>query len=300
MYQLIDGKAISKQIQEEIQAEIVRLRESTGVIPGLAVILVGDDPASKTYVSSKSKTSLKLGMHSVQETLPANISESDLLAVIDRFNHDPDIHGILVQLPLPKQIHSDRIINRIDPRKDVDGLHPFNAGLLCAGHPRFVPCTPLGVCELLNRSGVQIRGKHVVILGRSNLVGRPLSVLMSSKHPFGDATVTVCHSRSEHLKDICRQADILIAAIGQRKFVRRDFVQPGAVVIDVGIHPATEAGGKMSGDVDFEDVAPVTSLITPVPGGVGPMTIAMLMRNTLNSAIEFSRDAIAAHERTAE
>ncbi len=285
MYQLIDGRAISRQIQDEIQAEIAKLREQSGMVPGLAVVLVGDDPASKTYVSSKSKTSLKLGMHSVQETLPATISEAELLAIVDRLNADPAIHGILVQLPLPSHISSEHVVNRIHPTKDVDGLHPFNAGLLCAGRPSFVPCTPLGICELLARSNVQIRGKHVVILGRSNLVGRPLSVLMSSKHRFGDATVTVCHSRSENLKEICRAADILVVAIGQRKFVTKDFVKPGAVVIDVGIHPAQEAGGKMAGDVDFDSVAPLASLITPVPGGVGPMTIAMLMRNTLDAAL---------------
>ena len=290
MYQLIDGRAISKQIQAEIEQEIIRLRERTGMAPGLAVILVGDDPASKTYVSSKSKTSAKLGMHSIQETLPASVSQAELLNLIDRLNNDPAIHGILVQLPLPTHIQAEAVINEIDPRKDVDGLHPFNVGLLCAGMPSFIPCTPLGVCELLSRSGVEIKGKHVVILGRSNLVGRPLSVLMSSKHRFGDATVTVCHSQSSHLQEICKQADILIVAIGQRKFVNRNFVKPGAVVIDVGIHPATEPNGKMCGDVDFDDVAPVTSQITPVPGGVGPMTIAMLMRNTLDSAIRYELD----------
>lgn len=285
MHNLIDGRAISRQIQDEIQEEITRLREKAGVVPGLAVVLVGDDPASKTYVSSKSKTSQKLGMHSVQETLPAAISEAQLLSIIDHLNADTAIHGILVQLPLPPHISAEVVVNRIHPAKDVDGLHPYNAGLLCVGRPSFVPCTPLGICELLVRSNVQIHGKHVVILGRSNLVGRPLSVLMSSKHRFGDATVTVCHSRSEHLKEVCRAADILVVAIGQRKFVTKDFVKPGAVVIDVGIHPAQEEGRKMAGDVDFDDVAPVASLITPVPGGVGPMTIAMLMRNTLDAAL---------------
>jgi methylenetetrahydrofolate dehydrogenase (NADP+)/methenyltetrahydrofolate cyclohydrolase len=284
-YTLIDGRAISRQIQQEVQDEIADLKEQHGIAPGLAVVLVGDDPASKTYVSSKSKTSAKLGMYSVQETLPATISEAELLAIVDRLNHDSAIHGILVQLPLPSQINPDRVIGRIDPRKDVDGLHPYNAGLLTIGRPHFVACTPLGICELLVRSGVQIRGRHVVILGRSNLVGRPLSILLSSKHRFGDATVTVCHSRSENLAGLCRQGDILIVAIGKRKFVTAEMVKPGAVVIDVGIHPALEPNGKMSGDVDFESVAPLTSMITPVPGGVGPMTIAMLMRNTLDAAL---------------
>lgn len=294
MYTLIDGRSISQQILQEVQVDIARLRDTAGIVPGLAVILVGDDPASKTYVSSKSKTSAKLGMHSVQETLPAGISEQELLNTVERFNHDPAVHGILVQLPLPGHINADKIIERIDPRKDVDGLHPYNVGLLCVGRPRFIPCTPLGVCELLIRSNVRIHGKQIVILGRSNLVGRPLSILLSSKNEFGDATVTVCHSRSERLPEVCRQGDILIVAIGRRAFVTQEYIKPGAVVIDVGIHPATNSNGKMSGDVDFDNVAPLTSMITPVPGGVGPMTIAMLMRNTLEAALRRVKEAVNA------
>jgi methylenetetrahydrofolate dehydrogenase (NADP+)/methenyltetrahydrofolate cyclohydrolase len=289
VHQLIDGRAISRQVQQEVQEAIQSLKEREGIIPGLAVVLVGDDPASKTYVSSKSKTSARLGMHSIQETLPASITEEELLAKVRGFNRDPAIHGILVQLPLPPHIRAERVIDAIDPRKDVDGLHPYSAGLLCAGTPRFIPCTPLGISVLLKRSGVSVRGKHVVILGRSNLVGRPLSVFLSSKHADGNATVTLCHSKSEDLPRVCRAGDILVVAIGQRKFVTRDMVKPGAVVIDVGIHPATESGEKMCGDVDFDQVAPITSLITPVPGGVGPMTISMLMRNTLMAA-EMTRE----------
>jgi methylenetetrahydrofolate dehydrogenase (NADP+) / methenyltetrahydrofolate cyclohydrolase len=286
---IIDGRLISKEIQEEVRQDVERLVASKGVTPGLAVVLVGDNPASKLYVGMKAKTCVKLGMKSVEETLPASATEAELLALVDRLNKDNSIHGILVQLPLPSHIDSQKIINALDPRKDVDGLHPFNAGLLCAGHPRFIPCTPYGVCELLVRYKVALSGSEVVVLGRSNLVGRPLSVLLSSKGRYGDATVTVCHSRSRDLPQICRRADVLVVAIGQREFVSVDMVKPGAVVIDVGTHPPRDETEKLRGDVQYEAVSAVASMITPVPGGVGPMTIAMLMRNSADAAIMLAR-----------
>lgn len=285
MATLIDGKAIAQQIQTEVLADVERLRRDRGVVPGLTVILAGDDPASKTYVSNKARVSAKLGMNSVVETLPGDVSESRVLSLIERLNAEPAIHGILVQLPLPPHINASRVLQLVDPRKDVDGLHPFNIGLLCAGSPRFIPCTPFGICELLARSGVPVAGREVVVVGRSNLVGRPLSLLLSSKGKFGDATVTVCHSRSANLGDLCRRAEILVVAIGRPRFVTGNMIRPGAVVIDVGTHPGAGPDGKMCGDVEFESVFPVASMLTPVPGGVGPMTIAMLMRNTVNAAI---------------
>jgi methylenetetrahydrofolate dehydrogenase (NADP+)/methenyltetrahydrofolate cyclohydrolase len=285
MATLIDGKAIAQQIQGEVQADVEQLRKARDVVPGLTVVLVGDNPASQTYVNNKARLSAKLGMNSMVEALPGDTSESHLLTLIERLNADSTVHGILVQLPLPSHIHAARVLHLVDPRKDVDGLHPCNVGLLCAGTPRFIPCTPYGICELLARSGVRVAGREVVVLGRSNLVGRPLSLLLSSKGTFGDATVTVCHSRSLRLDDICRRAEILIVAIGQPRFVTGKMVKPGAVVIDVGTHPGAGPNGKMCGDVDFESVFPVASMLTPVPGGVGPMTVAMLMRNTVNAAM---------------
>jgi len=285
MATLIDGKAIAQQIQGEVLTDVERLRRDRSVVPGLTVVLVGDDPASKTYVSNKARISTKLGMNSTVEALAADAPESRVLSLIERLNADSAVHGILVQLPLPPHINASRVLQLLDPRKDVDGLHPFNIGLLCAGTPRFIPCTPFGICELLARSGVAVAGREVVVVGRSNLVGRPLSVLLSSKSKFGDATVTVCHSRSANLRDICRRAEILVVAIGRPRFVTGNMIRPGAVVIDVGTHPAAGPDGKMCGDVEFESAFPVASMLTPVPGGVGPMTIAMLMRNTVNAAI---------------
>jgi methylenetetrahydrofolate dehydrogenase (NADP+)/methenyltetrahydrofolate cyclohydrolase len=282
---LIDGKAIAQQIQSEVQADVERLQRERHLVPGLTVILAGDDPASKTYVSSKARVSAKLGMNSTVETLPADISESRLVSLIERLNADPAVHGILVQLPLPLHVNANRILQLVDPRKDVDGLHPFNVGLLCAGAPRFIPCTPFGICEILARSGVSVAGREVVVVGRSNLVGRPLSMLLSSKSKYGDATLTVCHSRSANLAEVCRRAEILVVAIGRPRFVTGNMVRPGAVVIDVGTHPGAGPDGKMCGDVEFESVFPIASMLTPVPGGVGPMTIAMLMRNTVNAAM---------------
>ncbi len=295
MAELIDGKAIGRTIQEEVRAGVESLRSTHGITPGLAVLLVGDDPASKTYVAAKARTCTALGMHSINEQLPVETGERELLDRIRELNSDPLVHAILVQLPLPQHLSADRVVDALSPLKDVDGLHPENAGLLALGRPRFIPCTPLGVCELLSRSSVDVRGKELVVIGRSNLVGRPLSILLSSKRAVGDATVTICHSASSNLREVARRADILVVAIGRREFVGADMVKPGAVVIDVGTHPANDGTKRLWGDVHFEAVAPIASKITPVPGGVGPMTIAMLMRNTLESARRFARLEGRAH-----
>lgn len=285
MATLINGKAIAKQIESEIALDVENLRAEHGITPGLAVVLVGDNPASKIYVGMKGKSSQKLGMKSVTELLPAETTESELLSLVERLNADNSIHGILVQLPLPSHINSHRIIESIRPEKDVDGLHPFNIGMLCSGTPNIIPCTPYGIIQLLTRSKVQIAGKEVVVAGRSNLVGRPIANLLSTKAEYGDATVTICHSRTSNLPEVCRRADILIAAIGQKRMINRDYVKPGVVIIDVGTHKLSEEeGGKSCGDVDFNDVSEIASMITPVPGGVGPMTIAMLMKNTFEAA----------------
>jgi len=286
---IIDGKAIAEQINAETVVEIARLRNQHRVTPGLAVILVGENPASATYVSMKDKMCARLGMRSERVNLPASTRESELLASINRLNLQPDIHGILVQSPLPPQISEERIFAAISPAKDVDGFHPLNVGKLAIGDPTgFVPCTPAGVHELLIRSGVAIEGTHVVVLGRSRIVGRPVSLILSQKAAHANATVTVCHSRSRNLAKICRSADILVAAIGAPRFVKADMVRDGAVVIDVGINrivdKASDKGYRIVGDVDFDAVSQNASLITPVPGGVGPMTIAMLMRNTVRAA----------------
>lgn len=286
---LIDGKAIAEQINAETAAEIARLKDQYRLTPGLAVILVGDNPASAAYVSMKDKMCARLGLHSERVNLPASISQGELLAIIDDLNSKPVIHGILVQSPLPPQISEERVFSTVDPAKDVDGFHPLNVGKIALGDPTgFTPCTPAGVHELLIRSGVTIDGAHAVVLGRSRLVGRPLSLILSQKAPHANATVTVCHSRSTDLAEICRSADILIAAIGAPRFVKADMVGDGAVVIDVGINrvedTTTERGYRLVGDVDFDAVMPKASLLTPVPGGVGPMTIAILMRNTVRAA----------------
>jgi len=286
---LIDGKAIAEQINAETVAEIGRLKEQHGLTPGLAVILVGEDPASVAYVSSKDKMCARLGLHSERVNLPASTSEGELLAIINDLNFKREVHGILVQSPLPPQISAADILVAIDPTKDVDGFHPLNVGKVALGNSTgFTPCTPAGVHELLIRSGVKIEGAHIVVLGRSLLVGRPVSLILSQKGPNANATVTVCHSRSRNLAEICRSADILIAAIGAPLFVTADMVRDGAVVIDVGINrvedKTVDKGYRIVGDVDFDAVAPKASLITPVPGGVGPMTIAMLMYNTVRAA----------------
>ena len=283
----IDGKAIAQRIHEESKAAIAELT-AKGIKPGLAVVLIGDDPASRAYVRSKDRTCLELGMHSVKHELPASTSQAALVALVEALNADPAIHGILVQSPPPPHIDERAIIATIDPRKDVDGFHPVNVGKLALGdRDGFVPCTPLGCQRLLIELDVDTTGAHVVILGRSMIVGKPLAMLLMNKGSGGDATVTVAHSRTRHLAKVCREADILIAAIGRPEFVKAEFVKEGAVVIDVGINrvpaPESSKGSKLVGDVAFAEVAPKCRAITPVPGGVGPMTIAMLMQNTIAS-----------------
>jgi len=286
---LIDGKRIAEQINAENAAEVARLKQQHGLTPGLAVILVGDNPASAAYVASKDKMCARLGMHSEKITLPAATTQAELLAIVARLNQQDNVHGILVQSPTPKQISEEAVFAAIDPGKDVDGFHPLNVGKVALGDPTgFAPCTPAGVQELLARSGVAIEGAHVVVLGRSRIVGRPVSLILSQKAKNANATVTVAHSRSKNLVEICRSADILIAAIGVARFVKAEMVRDGAVVIDVGINrvedKTAEKGYRLVGDVDFDAVKEKAGLLTPVPGGVGPMTIAMLMRNTIRAA----------------
>ncbi|HEY2125470.1 MAG TPA: tetrahydrofolate dehydrogenase/cyclohydrolase catalytic domain-containing protein [Chthoniobacterales bacterium] len=287
MPNLIDGRAIAENVYGELRREIARLK-STGVTPGLAVVLVGDDPASGAYVRAKDKMSRELGLHSVKLELPAATTQDELLRKVGELNRDPAVHGILVQSPPPPQIDEAAIVRALDPRKDVDGFHPLNVAKLAMGDGTgFVPCTPLGVQRLLLESKVEIAGAHVVVLGRSMIVGKPVALLLMQKAKGGDATVTVVHSRSKNLAEITRTADILIAAIGRPHFVRAEHVREGAVVIDVGINRVDDAsqkrGYRLVGDVDFEGVAGKAAAITPVPGGVGPMTIAMLMANTVKA-----------------
>jgi methylenetetrahydrofolate dehydrogenase (NADP+)/methenyltetrahydrofolate cyclohydrolase len=289
---LIDGKAIAQKTHDASRAAVAELK-ARGFTPGLAVVLVGDDPASRAYVRSKDKMCLELGMHSVKHELPATTSQADLIAIVQGLNADPAIHGILVQSPPPPHIDERAVIEAIDPRKDVDGFHPLNVAKLTLGDPDgFVPCTPLGCQRLLIESGIETAGANVVVLGRSMIVGKPMALLLMAKGPGGDATVTVAHSRTRDLPAVCRTADILIAAIGRPEFVRADFVKDGAVVIDVGINrvddPALPKGYRLTGDVAFAEVAPKCRAITPVPGGVGPMTIAMLMANTIASCRRFA------------
>lgn len=291
----IDGTAIALAIQADLKNRITTFIAEAGVAPGLTVLLIGDDPASAVYVKSKGKACLKLGMNSETLLLPALTSRSQLLDTLAELNANEKCHGILVQLPLPKHLDPDEIVEAIDPLKDVDGLHPLNAGLLALGRPRFVPCTPAGIIELLRATNVTVSGQHAVVLGRSNLVGRPIATLLSTKGSCGDATVTICHSKSRNLSAITSSADVLIVAIGQPNFVTRDMVKPGAVVIDVGIHRKPEnEGGGLCGDVQFDSVSEIASAITPVPGGVGPMTIAMLMSNTLKAA-QLKTNVFSAH-----
>jgi len=292
MGNLIDGRSIAEKVYVDLRREIADLK-SKGVTPGIAVVLVGDNPASRTYVRSKDKMSRELGLHSVKLELPASTTQSDLFNRVEELNRDPKVHGILVQSPPPKQIDEAAIVRALDPRKDVDGFHPLNVAKLAMGDPTgFVPCTPLGVQRLLIESKIDIAGAHVVVLGRSMIVGKPVALLLMQKAKGGDATVTVAHSRSKNLEEITCSADILIAAIGRAHFVKADHVRDGAVVIDVGINrvddPSTERGYRLVGDVAFAEVAPKAKAITPVPGGVGPMTIAMLMSNTVKAARMFS------------
>jgi len=283
---IIDGKAISSQIKSEIKTETEVLISETGIIPGLAFILVGENPASKVYVKNKGKSCEELGFYSVTETLPEDVTEAELLRLIHNFNKDGKIHGILVQLPLPSHISEQIILEAIDVKRDVDGFHPLNVGRMVIGEKCFIPCTPFGIIELLRRSNVDTQGKNVVIIGRSNIVGKPVANLLIQKE--FNATVTVCHSKTKDIKSITSNADILIAAIGKANFVKADFIKEGCVIIDVGINRIEDAesktGYKLVGDVDYEDCFGKCGKITPVPGGVGPMTIAMLMRNTLDSA----------------
>ena len=287
MNRLIEGRAIAEKVYAELRGQIAELKEQ-GRTPGLAVVLVGDNPASRAYVRSKDKMCRDLGLHSVKLELPAQTTQAELLARVAALNADPAIHGILVQSPPPKHIDEAAIVRAIDPGKDVDGFHPMNVAKLALGDESgFVPCTPLGCQRLLVESGVEISGAHVVVLGRSMIVGKPLALLLMRKGKGGDATVTVVHSRSKRLAEITRSADILIAAIGQPEFVRAEHVREGAVVIDVGINriddPTMERGYRLVGDVAFNEVSDKASAITPVPGGVGPMTIAMLMANTVRA-----------------
>ena len=284
---IIDGIALGRTIRQEVAEEIARLK-ATGVVPGLAVVLVGEDPASKAYVGSKEKACLEAGMHSVKVKRDATISETELLGIVDQLNRDPAIHGILVQLPLPKHINTEKVLLRIDPLKDVDGFHPVNVGKLVIGDPTALrPCTPWGVIQMLVRNGIETRGANAVVVGRSTIVGKPMANLLIQQGPGGDATVTVCHSKTRDLPAVCRSADILIAAIGKAEFVKGAWVKPGAVVIDVGINrvddPSRPKGYRLTGDAAYDECAAVASAITPVPGGVGPMTIAMLMANTLQA-----------------
>jgi methylenetetrahydrofolate dehydrogenase (NADP+)/methenyltetrahydrofolate cyclohydrolase len=280
--EILDGKALSEIIRGEVAADVADLRSRNGIVPGLTVVLVGADPASQVYVKSKESASRSAGMASRVIRLPSDVSQAALLETVEGLNQDPLVHGILVQLPLPRHIDERAIVERIAPVKDVDGFHPLNFGLLAQGTPRFVPCTPLGVRELLLRSGIETAGKHAVVLGRSQLVGKPMALLLLQKGPGGDATVSVCHSASSDAIAIARQADLLIVAMGRPEAVTADWVKPGAVVIDIGIH--RRENGSLCGDVEMTSVAQLASKITPVPGGVGPLTVAMLLRNTLAAA----------------
>ena len=285
MSDLISGNIISAQINEELCLEVKQLK-TKGIEPCLAVVLVGEDPASEVYVRNKKRTSEEIGMRSIGHNLPDTTTQEELETLIQSLNADPAVHGILCQFPLPEGLDETKVIQTIAPEKDVDGLHPLNAGLIAMGIPKFISCTPYGVLQMLKRSGISTSGKNAIVLGRSNLVGRPIATLLSSKG--WDATVTVCHSRTSDMAEVTSQADILIAAIGIPEFVKANMVKPGAVVIDVGINriddPNKAKGTRLVGDVAFEEVAAKSSFITPVPGGVGPMTIAMLMVNTVNAA----------------
>ncbi|HFH7208856.1 TPA: bifunctional methylenetetrahydrofolate dehydrogenase/methenyltetrahydrofolate cyclohydrolase [Streptococcus agalactiae] len=279
MTELIDGKALSQKMQAELGRKVERLKEQHGIIPGLAVILVGDNPASQVYVRNKERSALEAGFKSETLRLSESISQEELIDIIHQYNEDKSIHGILVQLPLPQHINDKKIILAINPKKDVDGFHPMNTGHLWSGRPMMVPCTPAGIMEMFREYHVDLEGKHAVIIGRSNIVGKPMAQLLLDKN----ATVTLTHSRTRNLSEVTKEADILIVAIGQGHFVTKDFVKEGAVVIDVGMN--RDENGKLIGDVVFEQVAEVASMITPVPGGVGPMTITMLLEQTYQAAL---------------
>lgn len=278
MAKMINGKEIAARVRAELRDEISALKEKHGVTPGLSVILVGDNPASKVYVRNKSKASEEVGIHSVQYDLPESTSEEELLGLVEKLNNDDSVNGILVQLPLPKHIDSEKVLEAILPSKDVDGFHPYNVGRLMIGAPTLQPCTPYGVMTLLDSTGVDLSGKNAVVVGRSNIVGKPMAMMLLQRN----ATVTICHSRTSGLEEKIRSAEVLVAAIGKPKFVKGDWVREGSIVIDVGMNK--DENGKLCGDVDFEGASRRASFITPVPGGVGPMTIAMLLKNTVESA----------------
>lgn len=285
--ELIDGKKIAAQVKQELADEVTRLKAAGLKTPHLVAVLVGNDPASETYVASKVKACQEVGFKSTEMRYSADITEEQLLAVVDKLNRDADVDGYIVQLPLPKHISEQKVLLAIDPDKDVDGFHPCNVGKMVTGLPTYLPATPAGIVELLKRYHIPTQGKHCVVIGRSNIVGTPMSVLMSRKDKYADCTVTICHSRTRNIKDYTLQADILVVALGKPHFVTADMVKDGAVVVDVGIHripsDKTKSGFRLVGDVDFEQVAPKCSYITPVPGGVGPMTIVSLLQNTLKA-----------------
>ncbi|HJX30969.1 MAG TPA: tetrahydrofolate dehydrogenase/cyclohydrolase catalytic domain-containing protein [Thermodesulfobacteriota bacterium] len=284
---IISGTEVAKEIREELKKDVATLKEKTGVVPGLVTILVGENPASISYVTAKQKTSKDLGFYSIQDNQPQDISEDQLLKLIDTYNHDPKIHGILVQLPLPKHIDENKVLYAIDPKKDVDGFHPVNVGKLMIGEADYLPCTPAGIQQLLIRAGVETKGAEVVVVGRSNIVGKPIANILLQKQKGANATVTICHTATRDTAFHTKRADILIVAAGKAKAITADMVKEGAVVIDVGVNRIgmTESGkALLCGDVDFEGVKEKASMITPVPGGVGPMTITMLMMNTVKAA----------------
>ena len=278
MAQIIDGKVISKLVREEIAAEVVEFKKKYDSAPGLAVIIVGNDPASQVYVRNKKRGCEEVGFYSESYELPAETTQEELIALVERLNNDDKIHGILVQLPLPKHLNETEVLLKIKPEKDVDAFHPYNVGKIMIGNHDLLPCTPAGVMVLLEKSGIEVSGKKCVVIGRSNIVGKPMAMLLL----HSNGTVTICHSRTQNLKEVCLEADILVASIGKPEFVKGDMVKEGAVVVDVGINRLES--GKLVGDVDFAEVEPKASYITPVPGGVGPMTITMLLKNTLTAA----------------
>lgn len=276
---IIDGKAVSDSIKAELRAEVARMKGTKGLVPGLAVIIVGNDPASRVYVDSKKRACAEIGIYSEEHALPEKTTQAELLNLIRKLNNDPKIHGILCQVPLPKHLDEKEVLNAIDPRKDVDGFHPVNVGKMMVGEKAFLPCTPHGVMELIKRTGIALQGKQAVVVGRSNIVGKPVAIMLLSEN----ATVTICHSRTADLPGECRKADVLVVAVGKKEMVKGGWIKPGAVVIDVGVN-REEGSKKLYGDVEYEAAKEVAGYITPVPGGVGPMTIAMLMKNTVEAA----------------
>lgn len=292
---ILDGKKVSSEIKEELKIKVQELNAAGKKVPGLVTILVGNNPASQSYVSSKNKLCAEVGFRSKAELLDESTSEQELLDLVDKYNNDEDFHGILVQLPLPKHINEDKVIQRIKPEKDVDGFHPISVGNLVIGNETFVPCTPAGIQEIIKRYNIETKGKHLVVVGRSNIVGKPIANLMLQKKEFANCIVTVCHSASKNLERYTRDADILVAAIGVPYFIKADMVKEGVVVIDVGINRVEDSskakGYRVVGDVDFDSVAPKSSYITPVPGGIGLMTTAMLLKSTYKAYLNLNKEA---------